>query len=195
MTMFLDVANEGQLSEAPFRGTKVQVQGLSARQIAALLVNHEIVARFFDDGGQAASINLPTLIKLAPEAVAHCIAYGTGYDETKHKENWDKAVTKASELGAGEQFDLVKSILDTTFGERLNPFVNKLVARAEARMAGSTTAAERPEQPANVEPGHNAKDLRHSTKSLKELRDSLRSATTPEMFGATRRDNSQASAA
>lgn len=175
MSMFLDIADEGQRGEVLFRGQQVKVVGLSARQIARLLVNHESVKGLID--GQ--HVNLIQLIQMAPDAVESCIAYGTGYDDDK-PEQFEKARAKASMLTAGEQYDLLMGIFDVTFGERLNPFVKGWVSRAERRVQGALSS------PATTEP------TPRSTKSVKELKNSLRSDTRPEQFGATHHGNSPA---
>lgn len=176
MTAFLDIAEAGQRGTTPFRGAQVDIQGLQARQIAQMLVNHPAVQGIID-GKQ---INLLQLVKLAPEAVAACIAYGTGYEDDVayggDKAKFDQACKRAATCSAGEQYDFLLAIFDVTFGERLNPFVKGLVARIESRVEGQATKV-------------------RSTKSVKELKDSLVSDTTPEMFGATHPGNSEASPA
>lgn len=164
MGAFLDIADAGQTATAPLRGAKVDIYGLSARQIAALLVNHQSVQQFMD----GTPVNMLQLIKLAPDAVSVAIAYGTGHDESTDKEKFNVAVEKAAGLAAGEQYDLLLAIFDLTFGERLNPFVKALVGRLSNRL-DATVVPQQQQRP----------------KSVKELKDSLRSVTRPEMFGIT----------
>lgn len=177
MSMFLDIADEGQKGTTKVRNTDVDIVGLSSRQIARLLVNHESLETFLNGG--AANINLTQLVQMAPDAVAQAIAYGTGYEDDKDyggdESKFKQACVKAAKLNAGEQYDLLRAIFDTTFGERLNPFVKMLAERVGQRVAANVKSRAAP-----------------STKSVKELRDSLRSATTPEMFGATHQGNSPA---
>lgn len=177
MTKFLDIADEGQRGTTPLRGNDVDIVGLQARQIARLLVNHP-TAKVAIEGGQ---VDLFKLVELAPDAMAACIAYGTGYDDDPafdgNKDDFDKAAKRAMKLSAGEQADAIMAIFDLSFGERLNPFVKKLWDSAVTRIEGSTD---------------NLVDKTGRPPSLQQLRSALVSTTRPEQFGATHQGNSPA---
>ncbi len=177
MTKFLDISDEGQSGTTPLRGKDVDINGLSARQIARLLTKHESLRVAVEKQ----AVNLFQLVELAPEAVAACIAYGTGYEDVERfggdQASFDSAVLRASKLSAGEQVDLVMAIADLTFGPRLNPFVKRLMANFEQQ---AQTIGER----VGVKTGR--------PPSLKQLRDALVSKQTPEQFGATHQGNSPA---
>lgn len=177
MTKFLDISDEGQRGTTPLRGDTVDIFGLTARQIARLLTSHEQLKASIEK----ADLNLFQLVEAAPEAVASCIAYGTGHDDdTRYggdKDKFDKACMRASKLAAGEQVDVIMAIMDLTFGARLNPFVKRLMASVEARAKGPLAGlADRTGRPP----------------SLKQLRDALVSKETPGQFGATHPGNSPA---
>jgi hypothetical protein len=180
MTAFLDIAEAGQRKTAPLRGNQVDIRGISARQIAAILVEHASVQQFLD----GTPVNILQLLKLAPDAVAVAIAYGTGHEPDPlyggDKAKFDQAVIRATQLAGGEQYDLLLAIFDVTFGERLNPFVKALAGRLGTALASDGGD----QQPPATRP----------PRSLKELRDSLRSGTTNAMFGDTRPDKSPPSA-
>jgi hypothetical protein len=170
MVGLLDIADVGQHSSVTIRGQDVNVNGLSATHIAKLLTRFQQLQQLMD--GQ--TLNAKELISLAPEAVGGIIAYGTGFDDAKDEEQFALAEAKALTFSAGEQIDFVLKIFDVTFGDKLNPFVKGLLARAGARV------------------GQDASSRGPATKSPPPSRDSLRSATTPEMFGVTHQGNSPA---
>lgn len=184
MSRFLDISTEGQRGTAPLRGSDVDLFGLSSRQIAKLLIGHPGLEAMVESG----DIKILDLIKMAPEAVAQCIAYGTGYEDDPafggDKAAFDNAVLRAHKLSGGEQVDMLMAIFDTSFGERLNPFVKGIMDRWTARAEGGSAEP--------LEPGKGKPPSLKlvSRDSLRQLRDALRSSTTPEQFGATPRANS-----
>ena len=188
MGLFLDVSDEGQRGSVKLRGQDVDIRGLSAKQIARLLVQHDGIQQYLD--GKV--LNLLQLIKMLPDAAAAAIAYGTGYDDDERsggdKAKFKQASDKAAKLAAGEQYDMLLGIFDLTFGERLNPFVKGALANVRQRLTQDAEPTPTVEPVADPERG--APDLRHSNKSLKELKASLRSATTDAMFGITPPGNS-----
>lgn len=178
MTKLLDISDEGQRGTTPHRGQQLDINGLSARQIARLLTRHESLKASIEKQ----DVNLFQLVEMAPEAIAACIAYGTGYDDDERyggdKAAFDSAALRASRFNAGEQVDVVMAICDITFGEKLNPFVKRIIASIEARAKGGV---------------ENLADRTGRPPSLRQLRDALRSKETPEQFGATHPGNSPAS--
>lgn len=170
MVGFLDIAEEGQRGLVLFRGKQVDLVGLSSRQLARLVLRFDTLRELMD----GKKLTVIKLIKTAPDAVHELIAYGTGHDELRDKKRFDLAVEKAADLSIGEQAEFVMAILDVSLGEKLNPFVKGL-ARDLASRAGEAVKG------AEVEAG---KRLRLPSKA------SLRSVTTPEMFGATPPDKS-----
>lgn len=184
MGRFLDISAEGQRGTTPLRGQPVDLFGLSSRQIAKLLIGHPGLEGMIESG----NIKVLDIIKMAPEAVAQCIAYGTGYEDDPlfggDKAAFDNAVLRAHKLTGGEQYDMLLAIFDTSFGERLNPFVKGIMDRWMARAEVGSAEP--------LEPGKGKPPPLHlvSRDSLRQLRNALRSNTTPEQFGATPRANS-----
>lgn len=177
MVGLLDISDEGQTGTVTIRGQELTVHGLSARQIARLLKNFESIAQLME----GKPLTVVQVIEVAPDAISKVIAYGTGFDETKDAEKYLKAVEKADQFKGGEQIDVIMKIFDVTFGERLNPFVKQFLGRVNAAV----------DRAAGEVPAGSGKVL--AMKSRKELRDSLKSDTTPEMFGDTRHAQSQRS--
>lgn len=176
---FLDISPESKRGSMEFREQQLDLHGLSARQIARVLTQHESIQSLMD-GKQV--LNVLAIIELAPKAVTAFIAYGTGYDDSS-PEQFDKAMQAAEMLAADEQINLCIAIGDLTFGKHLSPFVD--LAKKQFAAWGQTGESEKPAHPPDI------RNL--SASSRKALKNSLRSVTNPEMFGATPRNKSAVS--
>jgi len=114
MASLMEIANVPR--QVDVRGVKVDVTGVSAEGLAALM------ARFPDIGKLFSGIvpEKEDLMKLAPTALSAFIAAGCG------KAGNEQAEKIARDLGLGEQLDLVDEILRLTFPRGVGPFVQKL---------------------------------------------------------------------
>jgi len=112
------------------RNQVVETQGASAAVIFELLADSDELRRIFAERSLEGDMVM-SLIQKAPLAIAQLIAAGTG------KMGDAPTIEYAfRELTAGEQYDLVKSILGMTFPRGLRSFVEELTAlarRAEER--------------------------------------------------------------
>lgn len=105
----------------PFCGGTVDVIGLSLRKLTQLIVKYPELMTLV--GGKA---DLANLVISAPEAVLAIVALGTDDLSERDSKKFLKAFDDAS---AGQQIDLLASIIDLTFaGERARPFLERLVA-------------------------------------------------------------------
>ena len=114
MASLLDVAAVPRTCEVA--GKQVAVYGISAKGIASLM------ARFPAFGKFMSGINPTTeeLMKAGPECLAAFIAAGTGMPDNAEVEKI------ASDLGVGDQLEVVDMILRLTFPRGIGPFVQKL---------------------------------------------------------------------
>lgn len=174
MVGLLDIADP-EPDSVKVRNTDVPVYGITIHQIARVLGRFEQLDQLFKEGAMT-NFKVGDLAKIAPEAIAAVIAVGTGYANAEPAQ-LKKAEEKAATLLPSEQFAVIKKMLEISFGDQLGPLLKRLSALADAR--------EDKEEP--VVPG---KGL--PSNSLRQLRKSLRSATTDEMFGATHRGSSPA---
>lgn len=107
------------------RGKEVETRGASASTIFEILTDSDEVRRLFA-GRPLDGDMLLNLIQQAPLTVAKLIASGTG------KQGDDATIEFAfRELTAGEQYDLLKSILGMTFPRGIRSFVEELTALAQ----------------------------------------------------------------
>lgn len=163
MTSLLDIADASPGS-ATIRGVEVPVVGLTATDIADLLAKFEGLQELMD----GKPFTVANLIRSVPEAIGTIGAIGTG-------KPGDAAVeAKMKKLSFADQIKLLTAIMYETFGEHTDP----LLAGLRGYAASLSDREDRGKEPAST--------LRPPS------RDSLRSATTPEMFGATHHGNSPA---
>jgi hypothetical protein len=174
MVGLLDIADP-ETENVTVRKADVPVNAITIKQIAVVLGRFEELEAFFKEGAMA-TLSIGMVAKIAPDAVAAIIAIGTGYGDAE-PDLLKAAEKKAASLNPGEQFAIVKKMLELSFGDQLGPLIARLAALADARK----------EEGEPVVPG---KALPMS--SLRALRKSLVSTTTPEMFGATHHGNSPA---
>jgi hypothetical protein len=168
MVGLLDIADVGQSDQANIRGEQVEVRGLSVTMIAKLLTRFDTLQQLMD----GRTLNALELVKLAPDAVSGIIAYGTGFDDQADPLRFQLAEQKASTFTAGEQLEFITKIFGVTFGDKSNPFVArvaKYVADKADRVNDGMAQQSRSQWPSKA---------------------SLRSATTPEMFGRIHHCNS-----
>lgn len=164
MVGLLDIA-EVPPETVNIRGTEVSVNGLSAQTIAQILTRFESLQKMLV--GEVV-FGPKIILEAGPDVIAGIIAAGTGQFNNPEVE------AKALTLNVGEQYELVTKIIDLTFGKSMGPFVEKVRG-----LLGSVNVP-------SDEPGKAP-----STNSRAQSRASLRSATTPEMFGSTRHVSSQ----
>lgn len=163
MTSLLDIADASPGSTT-VRGVAIPVVGLTATDIAELLATFEGLQELMD----GKPFTVAQLIRQVPEAIGVIGAIGTGRPG-------DEAVAaKMKKLSFAEQLKLLTAIMYETFGEHTDPLLAGL--RGYAASLGDRSDPGK-EPASNWQP---------------PSRDSLRSATTPEMFGATHRGNSPA---
>jgi hypothetical protein len=111
MAGLLDIASAPARVEV--RGTQVEVYGISAAGLAYLMRFDEIKAML---SGKEVSLDLETLSKTGPKALAAIIACGTGQVGNA------KAEAVAASLTVDEQAGLLAEILAQTFPRGLGPF-------------------------------------------------------------------------
>lgn len=104
----------------PINGKDVAVNGVSAENIAALMMKFPEFGKLFS----GAMPEQDSLMKMAPAALGAFLACGTGYSPD-HKD-FEKVSTIARALGVGDQLDLVDEVLRLTFPRGVGPFVDKL---------------------------------------------------------------------
>lgn len=129
MVSLLDV---GELSEeVPVRGKMLTVKGVSGKGVLVILQRFPEVRKIVSQKGN--EVSSQDLINLAPEAVACVIAAGCGMPGNKDAEQ------VASELGVGEQLELLDVIFRLTFPTGFGPFVEKLMKLAETSSVGGAS--------------------------------------------------------
>lgn len=133
MASLLEIANAPRQVE--IRGVKVDVYGISGETLAILMVRFPEVGKMLS----GLQVDDNALAKLAPKALAACIAAGTGFAGD------DKAEQAAAKLGVGEQLELIDEIMRLTFPRGIGPFVEKLqglglFARVEEQPAADQKA-------------------------------------------------------
>lgn len=166
MVGLLDIA-EATPERVTIRGIEVDVVGINVTIIARLLRRYESLQKALV--GEA-SLTPDLILELGPDVIGAIIAAGTNAEGNAEVEK------KAQSLNIGEQFDLIYKIGEMTFGKSMGPFVEKI--RALFKDVGAASESD-------------GKVL--SMKSRPRSRASLRSATTPEMFGGTPPASSQGS--
>lgn len=118
MVSLMDV---GEARETvPIRNKDVEVTGITAKGLLVLLSRFPEVRKMVASRGQ--DVSAEDLMTLAPEAIACVIASGCGSPGDKKME------AVAAGLNAGEQLDLLGSILRLTFPQGVLPFVEKLTS-------------------------------------------------------------------
>jgi hypothetical protein len=115
MVSLLDLAPLSLTVEV--RGQPIEVTGLNTVAIAGLLAKFPELQKAI--GGKVADLTTESLMRLAPNAVAHIIAHGVG-DAT------DPMVAAVMNLTAGEQLELLAAIIKLTMPGGLVPFMAKL---------------------------------------------------------------------
>lgn len=123
------------------RGQEIETRGASVSVIFDLLSNSDELRRIFAAQMLEGDL-LYNLIQQAPLMVAKLIAAGTGKQD-------DPATIEFAfrELNAGEQYDLLKSILKLTFPRGVQSFVEELTALARtAEERGWARVTKLPEQ-------------------------------------------------
>lgn len=101
-------------------GGDVAVYGVSAKGIAALLVQFPQLKTLFTGGKLA--VDPESIASVAPDAVSAIIAAGCGYPGDA------KAIKAAEQLPVGEQAKLLDAIVDLTMPDGPRPFVEALTA-------------------------------------------------------------------
>lgn len=116
MATLLEIADVPRT--VPVRGKEVEVFGVSARGLAAIMLRFPEIGKLMSgkepDAGE--------ITNMAPEAIAAFIAAGCGMPGNKDAE------TLAGNLGVAEQLDLIEEIVRLTFPRGIGPFVEKLEA-------------------------------------------------------------------
>jgi hypothetical protein len=149
------------------RGTDVPVNGITITVIARCLRRFPKLEQVLTGD---VTLSVDTITEAGPDVIAAVIAAGTGMEGSAEAE------AKAATLLPGEQLTLLVKIGELTLGEGAGPFVERARNWIAARAAVIANDGKVPD-----------------TRSRRPSKDSLLSATTPEMFGSIHRGNSQAS--
>lgn len=152
------------------RGKDIKIVGLELREIVRLMAKHPVLREMLEGkkrdekkaNGKDDDFDVMELIFAAPEVAAEIGAAGCGFRDD------EKAVEKFASLTVGEQTRILKAIWEASFEEMARPIIQVMRDLVKSSGVGS----------------------RRQNISLPTSRESLRSATTPEMFGATPPSNS-----
>jgi hypothetical protein len=104
------------------RGQDVEVNGLTAEHIVGVLISFPEVRKILAQK----EADLGVLIAQFPLAVAMIIAAGTGKADDK------KTIEVASQLGAGEQYEILTKIVELTFPKGVQSFLDGVGAALKA---------------------------------------------------------------
>jgi hypothetical protein len=142
----------GHLSDkVELRGKEVETQGLSAQVIVSLLQNSMELRMVFAQKKLEAEM-MVSLVEQAPLAVAQMIAAGVG------KQDDAETIEFAyRQLGAGETFELLKSIFGMTWPKGVKSFVDEVSTllrsvgergwAADTKSPGASKSASKPAIP------------------------------------------------
>lgn len=122
MVSLIDIANV-QLKPIPLRGQDVEINGLTADHIAAIMFEFPDIRRIMSTGADGDVVT--SLVARLPEAVAMIIAAGTGKAGDK------PTIEFARTLGVGEQYDLLEGIIKATFPRGVKSFLDGVQAALE----------------------------------------------------------------
>jgi hypothetical protein len=117
MVSILDI---GPLTEdVEIAGTKIPVNGISARAVFGLLLNYPQLRRVFAQKGLDGDM-VQELVARAPETLAEIIASGLGHPDEEDYIKW------AGNRSIGEQYDLLAAIFRLTFPKGPKSFLDGL---------------------------------------------------------------------
>lgn len=123
MVSLVDIAKKGSSqATVPIRGEDMQVNGLTAEQIADIFMEFPEIRRMVT-GNVPDPAALQSLLSRFPEAAGLILAAGTGVN-LENKEEREAAVAAARSLSLGEQFDLFDKILECTFPRGVQNFLD-----------------------------------------------------------------------
>ena len=145
MTSLLDIAARSEKVSIPGHDEPVEVWGVSARGIAALMDRFPAIRSAFSPG--SAGADAVKLVQLVPDAIATIIAMGV------HKAGDQEYEAAADALPADVQARLLEPIIRLTVGEAgFTPFVVRVVAMmggemptAAALLNGAGTSGKAPD--------------------------------------------------
>jgi len=120
MVSLVDIANV-KLPTVPVRGQDVDVNGLTADHIAAIMFEMPEIRKIMSMKVADHEIVVALVARL-PEAVALIIAAGTGHAGEKPH------IDAARGLGIGEQYSLLEGILSATFPQGVKSFMDGVAA-------------------------------------------------------------------
>lgn len=162
--------------KVPVAGTEVEVSGIPARRIAALLNRFPELRKMF----ASRSINPEEIMKLAPDIITAIIAEGTAgklllnESEAMREERLMHEEEAADQLGLGDQLDLVSEIVLVTFPGGFGPLVKRL-EQLGLGAVGSSAA-----------PVSSLPTMGQDTRLPQAFKDSFNSGGTPQTsLGAT----------
>lgn len=169
MTSLLDI---GPLTEeVEIRGTKLEVQGLTAGHLFQLFAEFPDMRRLLDaKKGNPQDV----MLSLAPDLIAKIIAIATGQPHNKETE------AKAKTMGAGDQLSILAAVQRLSFPEGIGPFVDRVTKLLTSSSAGLSPILATPPLPASSN---------SSTSSPASFSASLQTDTPAGMRGHARRDN------
>lgn len=137
MTSLLDIAPSART--IPAGGINVPVFGVSAAGIAALMTDFPDLKNMFVGG--ALKFDVPTLVAVAPKAIAAIIAAGTGSASDP------AAIQIAANLPVGKQMEFLETIVELTMPDGIAPFMealDRIVNRLDFESLGKAPASKSP---------------------------------------------------
>lgn len=115
MTSLLDI---GPLTEeVEIRGTKLDIQGLTAGHLFQLFAEFPDMRKLLESGEGDPQT---TLLNLAPDLIARIIAIATGASGNKEVE------AKAKTMGATDQLAILSAVQRLSFKDGIGPFLDRI---------------------------------------------------------------------
>jgi hypothetical protein len=105
----------------PIRGQDFEVVGLSAQNIAEILLQFPELRRMLVQGDPGRDV-IETLMMRIPEAVSLLVASACGVDVSDQQQRED-AMPKVAHFTLGEQYDVIAGMLSITFPRGINSFL------------------------------------------------------------------------
>lgn len=172
MVSLKDITDQ-PVGEVEIRGSKVPIVGLDMEFFFNLIGEQEDLKPFLE-GSKDAEFNLFKLLKAFPQAAISIAVAGMGND---HNNQEERAAFR--KLATKDQIKLLRAIIHESFGDELDPLIQFVKDQAFKYFQGVKD---------RVEVADSGKGL--VIRGQRRSKESLRSTTTPEMFGSGRQENS-----